>query len=84
MNKYESFRLKLDEYCANIDMQFGKVAVRSNGKVNKYAVIDAGVAQLVVQLIRNQQVTCSSHATSSKKRVLQNYFNNWRQYSLAI
>ena len=29
---------------------------------------DAGVAQLVEQLIRNQQVRCSSHPTSSKKR----------------
>ena len=28
---------------------------------------DAGVAQLVEQLIRNQQVRCSSHPTSSKK-----------------
>ena len=27
----------------------------------------AGVAQSVVQLIRNQQVVCSSHITSSKK-----------------
>ena len=27
---------------------------------------DAGVAQLVEQLIRNQQVRCSSHPTSSK------------------
>ena len=26
----------------------------------------AGVAQSVVQLIRNQQVVCSSHITSSK------------------
>ena len=29
---------------------------------------DAGVAQSVEQLIRNQQVRCSSHPTSSKKR----------------
>ena len=29
--------------------------------------IFAGVAQSVVHLIRNQKVTCSSHATSSKK-----------------
>ena len=28
---------------------------------------DAGVAQSVEQLIRNQQVMCSSHTTSSKK-----------------
>ena len=28
----------------------------------------AGVAQSVVQLIRNQQVVCSSHITSSKSR----------------
>jgi hypothetical protein len=28
----------------------------------------AGVAQLVEQLIRNQQVTCSSHVAGSKKR----------------
>ena len=28
----------------------------------------AGVAQSVVQLIRNQQVVCSSHITSSKAR----------------
>ena len=28
---------------------------------------DAGVAQSVEQLIRNQQVRCSSHPTSSKK-----------------
>ena len=28
-------------------------------------IVDAGVAQLVVHLIRNQKVTCSSHATSS-------------------
>ena len=27
----------------------------------------AGVAQSVVQLIRNQQVVCSSHITSSKE-----------------
>ncbi len=32
--------------------------------INKYA----GVAQSVVQLIRNQQVACSSHVTSTKKR----------------
>ena len=30
----------------------------------------AGVAQSVVQLIRNQQVVCSSHITSSKKSTL--------------
>ena len=29
----------------------------------------AGVAQSVVQLIRNQQVVCSSHITSSKNKV---------------
>lgn len=29
----------------------------------------AGVAQLVVHSIRNRKVTCSSHATSSKKAV---------------
>ena len=28
----------------------------------------AGVAQSVVHLIRNQKVTCSSHATSSMKK----------------
>ena len=28
----------------------------------------AGVAQSVVQLIRNQQVVCSSHITSSRKK----------------
>ena len=28
----------------------------------------AGIAQSVEQLIRNQQVVCSSHITSSKKR----------------
>ena len=28
----------------------------------------AGIAQLVEQLIRNQQVVCSSHITSSKFR----------------
>ena len=30
----------------------------------------AGVAQSVVQLIRNQQVVCSSHITSSRKKHL--------------
>ena len=30
----------------------------------------AGVAQSVVQLIRNQQVVCSSHITSSRKKAL--------------
>ena len=30
----------------------------------------AGVAQSVVQLIRNQQVVCSSHITSSKQNPL--------------
>ena len=29
--------------------------------------IDASVAQSVEQLIRNQQVACSSHVSSSKK-----------------
>ena len=32
-------------------------------------VLYAGVAQSVVQLIRNQQVACSSHVTSFKKAV---------------
>ena len=32
-----------------------------------YNIKVAGVAQSVVQLIRNQQVVCSSHITSSKK-----------------
>ncbi len=31
------------------------------------SLVYAGVAQSVVQLIRNQQVVCSSHITSSKK-----------------
>ena len=31
---------------------------------------NAGVAQSVVQLIRNQQVVCSSHITSSKNKAL--------------
>ena len=29
---------------------------------------NAGIAQSVEQLIRNQQVVCSSHITSSKKK----------------
>ena len=33
----------------------------------EYNIQVAGVAQSVVQLIRNQQVVCSSHITSSKK-----------------
>ena len=33
-------------------------------------VVYAGVAQLVEQRIRNAQVTCSSHATSSIKKRL--------------
>ena len=37
----------------------------SNVVVNQPHI--AGVAQSVVQLIRNQQVVCSSHITSSKK-----------------
>ena len=32
-----------------------------------YNIKVAGVAQSVVQLIRNQQVVCSSHITSSKR-----------------
>ena len=32
----------------------------------KYTLLDAGIAQSVEQLIRNQQVVCSSHITSSK------------------
>ena len=39
---------------------------RYNANVFKF--IYASVAQSVVQLIRNQQVACSSHVTSSKKR----------------
>ena len=35
-----------------------------------YNIKVAGVAQSVVQLIRNQQVVCSSHITSSKKHLL--------------
>ena len=33
-----------------------------------YIVAFAGVAQSVVQLIRNQQVVCSSHITSSNNQ----------------
>ena len=33
-----------------------------------YNIKVAGVAQSVVQLIRNQQVVCSSHITSSRKK----------------
>ena len=36
----------------------------------EYNIQVAGVAQSVVQLIRNQQVVCSSHITSSKKALV--------------
>ena len=41
-------------------------------KTDKYGILHlvdkiAGVAQLVEHLTRNEKVTCSSHATSSKK-----------------
>ena len=35
-----------------------------------YNIKVAGVAQSVVQLIRNQQVVCSSHITSSRKKLV--------------
>ena len=35
---------------------------------SNHAVFHAGIAQSVEQLIRNQQVVCSSHITSSKKQ----------------
>ena len=38
---------------------------------NRINFIFAGVAQSVVQLIRNQQVVCSSHITSSTQKALQ-------------
>ena len=41
-----------------------------------FAINPAGVAQLVVQRIRNAQVTCSSHATSSRKRACFNLVKN--------
>ena len=37
---------------------------------------DAGIAQLVEQLIRNQQVVCSSHIASSKR----SYFNGYDRF----
>ena len=37
------------------------------GIIGALQILYAGVAQSVVQLIRNQQVVCSSHITSSKK-----------------
>ena len=53
---------------------------------NRYVVkiLYAGVAQSVVQLIRNQQVVCSSHITSSKEHlhfVSAFCFNAFRQLS---
>ena len=39
-------------------------------KYKWYNTIYACVAQPVVQLIRNEQVACSSHVTSSKRQVL--------------
>ena len=48
------------------------VFIRHKKSIDKHANIYynirvAGVAQSVVQLIRHQQVVCSSHITSSKK-----------------
>ena len=41
---------------------------REHGTMTPVAIIAAGIAQPVEQLIRNQQVACSSHVSSSNPR----------------
>ena len=41
---------------------------REHGTMAPVAIIAAGIAQSVEQLIRNQQVACSSHVSSSNPR----------------
>jgi hypothetical protein len=48
-------------------MTFAYVKADSHSEGRLYKATDAGVAQPVEQRIRNAQVKCSNHSTSSKK-----------------
>ena len=58
-----------DNVCRQIQnvIAQGADGIIVDGKMNLcYSNLVAGIAQLVEQLIRNQQVACSSHVTSSR------------------
>ena len=63
----------MQKYSSNfsIYLLYIQIQEKSNYTVDDWYILrynginNAGVAQLVVHLIRNQKVTCSSHATSS-------------------
>ena len=51
-------------------MRFFRKNILTKKRFSIIIFMFAGVAQSVVQLIRNQQVVCSSHITSSKKALV--------------